>query len=232
MYQEGLWAAQRWVHDAPKVFPRGSKKAPRRTKTAFERLTKVSRTLTASFRPFPETSKRGPSLDTSLTNQYPHTAVPKHTCVTSCKCLFEIMLEALGTPSGVFKHFWDSVQRKHTMATSCRCAEALWTASNASWSHAERLMKASWTLQNRIPAGQQASQKTKTIFPMVQQSHFTDVSHGELFWRMYCTSSIFDVFQRRNLQDFFDTCSDSFGASSKTDIWKSAIAKTHRWDIL
>ena len=87
MRREGFWSAQRWLQSAPTVGPRGSKTAPRRTKTGLGRLKEVSWWLKNTSRPLSETSKIGFSLDTSIKNQCFNKRLLNHTCVTSCRCL-------------------------------------------------------------------------------------------------------------------------------------------------
>lgn len=214
MRREGFWSAQRWVQSAPTVGPRGSKTAPRRTKTGLGRLKEVSWWLKNTSKPLSETSKIGFSLDTSIKNQCFNKRLLNHTCVTSCRCLkvLQSVLKASRYPPGrLSKASWslhestkmgfscdtsfknrllNNMLPKHRLVTSDWCLEALWSASKASWSHVGPSRKASWTLQNLPSAGQRPSKQSKMSFQGVQKTIFMDMSNGKHFLRMYCTKAL------------------------------------------
>ena len=79
LLKDGCRALPPWV--------RGSKTAPRRTKTGLGRLKEVSWWLKNTSKPLSETSKIGFSLDTSIKNRCFNNRLLNHTCVTSCRCL-------------------------------------------------------------------------------------------------------------------------------------------------
>ena len=174
MYQEGLWAAQRWVQNALKAVPSGSKIAPRRTKKALGRRKKVSWTLKNDSKPLPEWSKIWFSLDTSFKNRYFNNVLLKHTCVTSCKCL-EVLWSAL-KPSWNYlgslrKVFWSLQNDSKPISESAKIVFSLDTSFKnevlkqyatktndgdvlsvfrGSWKRVESLLKPSWTLERGL----------------------------------------------------------------------------------